>query len=189
MSVQRQNKRVFSTRVIAFAAVLVALSIVLKRFASITIGPDIRFSLGVVPVLLGGLFGGPVLGASVGAIADLLGMLIGGTGGFHLGLTLTEALRGALPGLIVILFKGQLRLPAIITTCVSELVICSLLLQSLWFSMFTGNPYWVQLTLRVPNSLVLFGVYIVVLNMLVPALKKVLPAGLGQRKQHEGHAT
>ena len=172
---QRHNQRIFSTRIITFAAIMVALSIVLKRFASITLGPDIRFSLGLVPILLASMYTGPAVGACVGVVADIVGMLIGGQGSFHLGITLTETIRGALPAIIVILFAGRIKFPTIVAVAGAEYVFCSLLLQSIWVSHFTGLPYWQQLLVRLPNSTILLVVHIVVLSLLVPVLNRHIP--------------
>lgn len=56
------------------AALLIALSMTLKRF-SITAGP-FRFSLENLPLLLSGIILGPVVGFVCGVAADILGCFI-----------------------------------------------------------------------------------------------------------------
>lgn len=86
------------------AALLVAISIILARFASIMIPiagfNALRISFALVPIMLSGIMFGPFVGALTGALADVIGSLLFPMGAFHPGLTLTSALNGAIAGLM-----------------------------------------------------------------------------------------
>lgn len=93
-------RRQSSTRKITYMAMFVALSVVINtmRFGSI--------SFGGFPIIYSGLVLGPVNGFIVGAVADVLGFIVRpSSGGYHLVFTLTSALTGVIPILVVKLFK------------------------------------------------------------------------------------
>lgn len=91
-------------RDITFTGILIAMSIILSRFASmrITIGgvEGIRIGFGMLPVILSGLLFGPVLGALTGALADIIGFVLSPMGPYFPHFTLTAALYGTIPGLV-----------------------------------------------------------------------------------------
>lgn len=59
------------------AAMLVAVSIVLGKYLSVTAGP-FRLSLENLSVILAGVLYGPLMGAAVGVVADLVGCVLVG---------------------------------------------------------------------------------------------------------------
>lgn len=94
-------RRQSSTRKITYMAMFVALSVVINtmRFGSI--------SFGGFPIIYSGLVLGPVNGFIVGAVSDVLGFIVrpSSGGGYHVVFTLTSALTGLIPILVVRLFK------------------------------------------------------------------------------------
>lgn len=94
-------RRQSSTRKITYMAMFVALSVVINtmRFGSI--------SFGGFPIIYSGLVLGPVNGFIVGAVSDVLGFIVrpSSGGGYHVLFTLTSALTGLIPILVVRLFK------------------------------------------------------------------------------------
>lgn len=89
-----------STRKITYMAVFIALSVVINtmRFGSV--------SFGGFPIIYSGLVLGPVNGLIVGAVSDVLGFIIRpSSGGYNVVFTLTSALTGLIPIMIVNLFK------------------------------------------------------------------------------------
>lgn len=97
----KMKKKESSTRKITYMAMFVALSVVINtmRFGSI--------SFGGFPIIYSGLVLGPVNGFIVGALADVLGFIVrpSSGGGYHVVFTLTSALTGLIPILVVRLFK------------------------------------------------------------------------------------
>ncbi len=181
----RLNQPRLSVSVITFCALMVALNIIFGRFLSVLYLPHARFSLAILPILLTGIYLGPILGFVVGVVADVVGMLISGVGLFHPGITFTTGLRGVLPGLIMILWHHKRRIWTWLTIVFADLIIASLLLQSLWFVQRAGatKTYWAVLLGRVPNSVVLAVAYFILLCILVPVLDKVLMPMLHRRNK------
>ena len=72
---KRQNGHM-ATKVLAFCALLAAISIVLARVLSYAQPGGIRLSLDKFPLFLAGLLFGPMAGAMTGFVADFLGSLM-----------------------------------------------------------------------------------------------------------------
>ena len=100
-----------STRDIAYYGLLVALNIVLTRVGSIRIGGGgvelVRIGFGGYPVIFAGIVFGPVAGGIVGAIGDIIGHFISPMGPYMPHFTMTAALTGILPGIVIMLFKDE----------------------------------------------------------------------------------
>ena len=88
---------------------LIALSIILTRIASVRIAiggvEGIRIGLGKFPVVLGGILFGPLAGGLIGGFSDLLGYIINPIGAYMPHFTLTSALIGIIPVVVLRLFK------------------------------------------------------------------------------------
>ena len=97
------NKK-FTINKLTKIAILAALSIVLRRFFTITIPVNKKIGIGYMPIILSGIFYGPWFGGLTGALADVVGMLINPDGIFHPGFTLSAFLMGFGPGLISFYF-------------------------------------------------------------------------------------
>jgi ECF transporter S component (folate family) len=93
----------------AFTALFIAMSVVLTRFASLRIAiagvEGIRIGLGSLPNIMAGMLMGPLYGGISGAAADVIGFMLSPMGGYMPHFTLTSALMGALPGLIMAAFR------------------------------------------------------------------------------------
>ena len=72
--------RMFTTKTLAYCAMLAAIQVVLARLIVPMPSADTRFSIEAVPVVLAGLLFGPLPGALVGFTADLVGCLFSGFG-------------------------------------------------------------------------------------------------------------
>ena len=92
-----------NTRVLTNAGLLVAMSIVLTRFASLMLaGNTIRISLGTIPIYLAGLLFGPLVGGLVGGTADMAGYLFNSFGAaFIPQIFLASVMRGVIPPLVI----------------------------------------------------------------------------------------
>jgi len=88
---------------------LIALSILLTRIASVRIAiggvEGIRIGLGKFPVVLGGILFGPLAGGLIGGFSDLLGYIINPIGAYMPHFTLTSALIGVIPVVVLRLLK------------------------------------------------------------------------------------
>jgi len=138
-------------------ASLVVLSVVLSRFLFfvLPLSGEFRYSLGWVPIYLSGFLLGPLWGAACGALADAIGYLINPLGGAYFpGFTLSSAIAGFLPGLLFHLLRrhvpepslrrssgGYSLLALIYLILLPSEILTSVLLKSLWFSIYFGFPF------------------------------------------------
>ena len=65
-----------NVKTIVFAAVLVAMNLVLSRVLAINIGSTLRITVSATPIYLASLWFGPLVGGICGGLGDLLGCLI-----------------------------------------------------------------------------------------------------------------
>lgn len=98
------------TRSLAITGLLIALSVILTRFASfrVAIGgvEGIRIGFGSMPNIVAGIVLGPWHGAISGAFSDILGFMLSPMGGGYMPhFTLSSALMGAIPGMVFRLFN------------------------------------------------------------------------------------
>jgi Protein of unknown function (DUF1393). len=77
MTIKRELRLFGNVRVMVCAALFIALSIVLGKYLSFTIGA-FRISLENLTVLMAGIFFGPVCGVTVGLAADIIGSILVG---------------------------------------------------------------------------------------------------------------
>lgn len=101
-----------STRTLVQLSLLIAISIVLTRFATlrIFIGPyeGIRIGFGSAPLALAGIWFGPAAGAVAGVIADLLGVYIDPMKTVILPeFTIISALYGIIPVIVLRLMQRE----------------------------------------------------------------------------------
>lgn len=99
---------------LCLTAIMITLSVVLSRFASIYIPlggmPSLRLSLGNLPLILVSLICGPIWGMISGASADLIGALAFPVGAYFFGYTIDSALIGLFPWLINKFMHGKKKL-------------------------------------------------------------------------------
>ena len=100
-----------SARKISFISLLIAMSIVLTRLASIRIAiggiEGIRIGFGKLPIILSGIMFGPVSGGIVGSLSDIIGYLIQPMGPYLPHFTVISALSGALPPILLYLLRNS----------------------------------------------------------------------------------
>lgn len=100
-----------SSKNIAYYALLIALNVVLTRVGSIRIGGGgteiVRIGFGGFPIIFAGIVFGPLAGGIVGAVGDIIGMIISPMGPYMPHFTLSAALTGAIPGLIMMKCKDK----------------------------------------------------------------------------------
>ncbi|MDD3656493.1 MAG: folate family ECF transporter S component [Atribacterota bacterium] len=124
-----------STRNISLVSILVAMSIILSRIASIRIAvggvEGIRIGFGKLPIILGSFIMGPFYGGLIGAISDFLGYLIQPIGPYIPHFTVISALCGILPVVLFRMLRGNeehiinILIPVGITVSITELFLIS----------------------------------------------------------------
>ena len=169
------NKK-FTVNKLTKIAILAALSIVLRRFFTITIPVNKKIGIGYMPIILSGILYGPWFGGLTGALSDVVGMLINPDGIFHPGFTLSAFLMGFGPGLISFYFfndkiEEKLNLK-IILSCIFGFMIIRLLLDSIWLQQYSRNPYRIYVLRRVPKQLIETVLNTIILKIIVPRVQK-----------------
>ena len=158
-------------RLFTHLSLLAALSIILSRLFGIMIPiagvGAVRLSFGDLPLMLAGIIFGPAAGFIVGAVSDLIGYLVNTGGGPYFPLlTLSSALTGLLPALLVSrekTFQSFWRLA--LAVAVTGLV-CSVGLNTLFLHLLYGKSFWVLLPPRLISRLLLIPLQTVLLFQL-----------------------
>lgn len=160
------------TKNLIVISLLAALSIVLTRFLSFMLPVagilGIRISFGDIPIMLAGLLFGPIAGALTGIVADVIGAVFLSPYGFFPGFTLTAALVGAIPPILMRLMnKKDLGFIHLFIIILVTDIITSLGLNTLWLTMMNGKAFMVLLPPRmitraillVPNTMLTYALY------------------------------
>lgn len=131
-----------STRNIAQISLLIAMSIVLSRLASIRIAiggaEGIRIGFGKLPIILASFMLGPLYGGLVGAVSDFVGYIIQPIGPYLPHFTIISALCGVLPAVLFRLINGNedhiinIIIPVGVTIAFTELILISYSLHILF---------------------------------------------------------
>ena len=170
-----ENKHSFShrhLRVLVFASILCALTVILAQYASIKIGSSHRIGFGSLPILLAGCFFGPIVGMAVGLVGDLVGCaMFYGLGSLVPLVTLGCVAEGFLAGLL----RGKLSRLSLITSAFVPHIVGSMFLKSLGLWLYYKTPFDV-LIWRVPVVIAESALMAVVLVLIVgnPAIQKAV---------------
>lgn len=159
--------------------VLIAMQVVLARFAVIPVGDMMRFSTSFIPVVIAARLYGPLGGMAVYGIGDLVGAIAFPTGGaFFPGYTLTAAIVGLIFGLFLKPAKVK-ETPLqtgvkIVLSVFSTQLIGSFLMNSFWRSFQTGTHYGAVLMTRLPQCLVSLVIQSVFMILFLDKICKVI---------------
>ncbi len=163
-----------STKEMVYLSFLVALNIVLSRVASIRINigtvEGIRIGFGAFPTIFAGIMFGPLAGGIVGAIGDFLGFFINPTGFYFPPITLSAALGGIIPALILQIFfkqQNQSLWQYIIAIGIGQ-VITSVILTPYFLQLGFNIPFFVTLPARIIAQAINVPLY----SFLTLAIKK-----------------
>lgn len=121
--------RPFTTKTLAYCALLAALSVVLARLIIPMPNVTTRFSIEAVPFFLAGLLFGPMAGGLVGFSADLVGCLFSGYG-YNPLFCLPPILYGVFGGVFRRYLADKVSLPRLAVSFLPPVVIGSVLWQS-----------------------------------------------------------
>ena len=154
----------FSTKELVYLALLISLNIVLTRIASIrlTIGgvEGIRIGFGGFPTILAGIIFGPVSGGIVGAIGDIVGYSINPAGPYMPHFTLTAALTGIIPALVIMPFKkGIPGFWLLLFAIATGEIITSAILVPYFLQMLFNIPMLVSLPAKIISLVIQIPIY------------------------------
>lgn len=174
----------YALREMIVLSLLIGLNVVLARIASIRIPiggvESIRIGFGAVPIIFAGLFFGPRAGAIVGALGDVAGFIMSPAGGaFMPHFTLTAALTGAIPPMVLGLFQ---RREHIADYSLMELFIAigvgqaitSVLLVPYFLDMLFGVPFMATLVVRLQTQLVQVPLFVMSIKLLARRLSFIV---------------
>jgi len=167
-----KKKMKISSHKITTMGLLIALSIILTRVASLRIAiggvEGIRIGLGRLPIILGGIIFGPLAGGLIGAFSDLLGYFINPIGAYMPHFTLTSALTGIIPAALLILMKKNepnvFNLGIAITV---GQVITSIILIPYFLNILFGLPWKVLIPPRIVAEPIQIFIYTYTINMIL----------------------
>ncbi len=186
---EQKSKEVFFMKEKAFSrekifrlcclGILIAMQVVLARFAAIPVGDMMRFSTSFIPVVIAARLYGPFGGTAVYGLGDLVGAIAFPTGGaFFPGYTLTAAVVGLIFGLFLRPVKWEerfvVRNAKIVLSVFTTQLIGSFLMNSFWRSFQTGTPYGAVLMTRLPQCLVSLVVQSVFMVLFLDKICKVV---------------
>ncbi len=168
------NIKIFgNVKVLVITALFIAMSIVLGKFLSFTVGP-IRLSFENLTILMSGIMFGPVIGLVTGIIADLIGCVLYGYT-INPIITLGAASIGFISGVIShFTFKSKPFAKILFSVVISH-IIGSLIIKSIGLYFMYHSPMEVML-MRIPTYIIISAAECYIIYMLIKnkALKSQL---------------
>ncbi len=171
-----------SSRIITNIGLLIALSIILTRIASIriTIGgiEGIRIGFGGLPIILGGIMFGPLAGGIIGGVADLLGYIINPIGAYMPHFTLTSALTGIIPVLFLrISQKDNLNILNLAMAITLGQVVTSIILVPYFLNILFGISWKVIIIPRIVSVPINIIIYSLLIRIILTRYYYISPFG------------
>lgn len=160
----------FTSRILTFGAVLVALNVVLTKLLSITL-VYVRISFNFLPIAFGAIMFGPVLGGIFALLSDILGVLIMGEPWFW-GYSVSALLYGVTYGLF--LYNREKSYKNISLCVILQTIVIDILLGALWANIFFGKPYFVALLGRSIDAIPMAFIKIFMIKYVWKYLDKTL---------------
>ncbi|KAF5084240.1 Folate transporter FolT [anaerobic digester metagenome] len=164
------QQKISNTHRLVIMALLMALSIILSRFLSISAW-DLKIGFAFAPIALAGMLLGPIPAGITAAGADFLGATLFPIGQFFPGFTLTAFLTGLLFGAFL---HKKANTKNIVLASISTQIIGSLLLNTLWISMLYGTPFWALMPTRILQTCVMTVIQIIVIRILAGYAPQIL---------------
>lgn len=164
-----------NTRILTSAGLLIAMSVLLTRFASFMVaGNAIRVTFGTIPIYVAGILFGPFVGGLVGGISDVLGYPLNPfAAAFNPIIFVAFVLRGVIPPLVFRVLGNnnralQIKIAAAIL--VTELI-CGAGLTTFGLTFILKLPFISLLPLRLLAIAIQLPVYVIVTYALTVALR------------------
>ena len=147
-------------RLMVFAALLSALSIVCGKYLAFNMGEFLRFSFENLPIIFAGIAFGPIVGAAVGVVSDLLGCVLVGYAIIPL-ITVGAGAIGFISGLFYFLPKPKSKLLYIAYFSLTVFLahfIGSVIIKSFGLSAFYDMPLIILMLWRLLNYVIVGSV-------------------------------
>ncbi len=142
-------------KILVFAAMMVAMNIVLSRVLAIPVGPTLRITFSQVPIYLCGFWFGPLVGGTSGFLGDLIGSLIQGYAPNPF-ISLSAILTGVLPALMKhYVFHDKISWWKVAIMLALNGIIGSLGFTTLGLHLYYGTPWSVLYATRPIQTILL----------------------------------
>jgi len=169
-----------SVKELCKTAMLVAITLVLSYVSGyLRIGNLAKFNLSFVSVYIAGAAFGPFVSGAVAALADVISFLANPTGAFVPVFTLLEFVNGFLFGLFLYYTgsEGKIKFAFMMFVCVMLQTAVNLFVRTYFLSeLYFGGKYMATFISRVPSSLVMFAVKILVMTLVQPFKQQIVKA-------------
>ena len=162
-------------QMLVILAMLLALEVILTRFLSITL-PIVRIGLGFLPIAVAAILYGPVWAGLLYAMGDFIGAQLFPVGPYFPGFTLTCFLVGVIYG--VFLYKKEITWLRCALAAGVSLLLCTLLLNSLWISILYGKAFMGLLPARAVEAAIMLPVQTLLIKIVNDSVLKRLPKGI-----------
>lgn len=169
---KKTTKGIMATKILAYSALLAALSVVLARLFGLMPSASARYSIEAVPIFLAGMLFGPVAGAMVGFSADFIGCLFSAYG-YNPIFCVPPILYGVFGGIFRRYLTEKVSLPRLAVAFLPPVVLGSILYQSCTLSyIYYDGVFWKGLQYYMATRTVQFAVVMVIDVLLIYLLFK-----------------
>ena len=124
-------------RQLTYAALFVALTTILKVYATVFLFGSTKFGLSFIPSAIGSAVLGPVWGGIIGGLSDVIGYLIKQDGTYFPGFTASAIAKGILYGLF--LYKKPKNLAGVTLAVLTTVVFLDFLVNAVWINILYGT--------------------------------------------------
>lgn len=153
-------------KILVFAAMMVAMNIVLSRVLAIPVGPTLRITFSQVPIYLCGFWFGPLVGGISGFLGDLIGSLIQGYAPNPF-ISMSAILTGVLPALMKRhVFHDRITWWRVAVMLALNGIIGSLGLTTLGLHLYYGTPWSVLYATRPFQTILLAATNTILVTVL-----------------------
>ena len=168
-------KNFSDTRIIAFAALIIAMRVVVKFF-KIPLAAGLSLTFDCYVNSLGSLCYGPLVGLAVGAVSDTLGCIIHPSGDYFFPFILTEMSSSFIFGLFLWkrkLTPGRVLLCKFTVNLICNIILTSVLMKWYYYALYgleDAQAYSIINLTRIAKNLILFPLEAVLIMIILGAM-------------------
>lgn len=165
-----------SIKMLTFAAIIIALRVVIKSFKIPIAPPLLYLGFDFLVNSLGSMIYGPIMALAVGAVSDTLGAIIFPIGDYFFPFIIVEMMSGFIFGLF--LYRQKLSVRRIILSRLAVVIVCNFIINPIimtWYNkVFLLGAYEFITIARVAKNAAMFPIECVVLVFWLGALSNAL---------------
>ena len=152
------------------SALLLALLIVLSRFASIQT-QLLVINAGFVPIMMAAIWLGPKYSLIIAALGDFIGAILFPFGSYFPGFTISGAITGFIYGIFLKRdFNKEINekkfIICLIISTILVLILDGIILRSLWLNILYGKAFFLIVSTRVITELIKIPIQIITIYIL-----------------------